>query len=80
MNEGRRLLVPPPDVPGLAFRSFRGETDYPGMVRVINAACRADDIERVESVEAMAGLAFKSSCAAAVLLTQRLIGAKSFRD
>ena len=33
-----------------------------------------------DAVTAMAGLSFKSSCATAVLLTQRLIGAKSFQD
>ena len=33
-----------------------------------------------ETVDAMAGLAFKSSRAAAVLLGQRLIGVKSFQD
>lgn len=39
---------------------------------------RADEVG--ETVDAMAGLAFKSSCAAAVLLSQRLIGVKSFQD
>ena len=33
-----------------------------------------------DAVRAMAGLAFKSSRAAAVLLSQRLIGAKAFQD
>jgi sulfopyruvate decarboxylase alpha subunit len=33
-----------------------------------------------ETVDAMAGLAFKSSRAAAVLLSQRLVGVKAFQD
>ena len=41
--------------------------------------CKKPD-EVGEAVTAMAGLSFKSSCATAVLLTQRLIGAKSFQD
>ena len=39
---------------------------------------RAEDAG--ETVAAMAGLAFKAQCATAVLLSQRLIGAKSFAD
>ncbi len=57
----------------------RAVPDMLAAVDVEIARCRHGG-EVAESVEAMAGLAFKSSCAAAVLLTQRLIGAKSFRD
>jgi len=57
----------------------RAAPDVLAAVGVEIARCkRAGEV--AESVEAMAGLAFKSSCAAAVLLTQRLIGAKSFQD
>ncbi len=48
-------------------------------VGVRTARCEKPD-EVAETVEAMAGLSFKSNCATAVLLTQRLIGAKSFQD
>ena len=40
-----------PDVPGLAFRGFRGEADYPVMLSVIEASKAADDIERTDSLE-----------------------------
>jgi sulfopyruvate decarboxylase alpha subunit len=39
---------------------------------------RAEEIS--ESVNAMLGLAYKSNCATAVLLSQRLIGAKNFKE
>ena len=39
---------------------------------------RAEEIS--ESVNAMLGLAYKSYCATAVLLSQRLIGAKNFKE
>lgn len=40
-----------PQIPGLAFRHFRGAEDYPKMVAVIAASAEADKIERVDSVE-----------------------------
>lgn len=43
-----------PAVPGLAFRRFRGETDYPKMVAVIAGSARPDQIERVDTVEQVA--------------------------
>ena len=43
-----------PAVPGLVFRRFRGESDYPPMVAVIEASVEADRIERVETVESIA--------------------------
>ncbi len=43
-----------PAVPGLIFRRFRGESDYPAMVEVVAASARADKIERVDNVERVA--------------------------
>ncbi len=43
-----------PSIPGLVFRRFRGETDYPHMVAVIDGSKGEDQIERVQSVEDMA--------------------------
>ena len=40
-----------PALPGLTFRNFRGETDFPAMVAVISGSKDADRIERVDSVE-----------------------------
>jgi mycothiol synthase len=41
-------------IPGLTFRKFRGESDYPHMVAVISGSKDADQIERVDSVEDVA--------------------------
>ena len=42
---------------------------------------RCDKIEEIsDAVSAMLGLAYKSNCISAVLLSQRLIGAKSFKE
>jgi hypothetical protein len=30
-----------PTIPGLVFRRFRGESDYPGMVAILNASAHA---------------------------------------
>ncbi len=43
-----------PAVPGLAFRGFRGEADYPGMLAAINASKVADQIERSDTLEDVA--------------------------
>jgi mycothiol synthase len=40
-----------PAVTGLSFRLFQGEGDFRHMARIINAAKRADGIERTDSVE-----------------------------
>lgn len=40
-----------PVIAGLGFRLFQGDTDFPHMVRIINAAKRADGMERSDSVE-----------------------------
>lgn len=43
-----------PDIPGLTFRHFRGESDYPAMVAVIQGSKDADGIERADTVEDVA--------------------------
>lgn len=40
-----------PEVPGLAFRGFRGEVDYPSMLAVIEASKEVDGTERTDSLE-----------------------------
>jgi ribosomal protein S18 acetylase RimI-like enzyme len=39
------------DVPGLIFRGFRGEEDYPHILTVINASKLADQVERSDTLE-----------------------------
>jgi GNAT superfamily N-acetyltransferase len=51
MTEDRILLPEAPDIPGLAFRHFRGESDYPRMVAAITASAEADKNERADTVE-----------------------------
>jgi GNAT superfamily N-acetyltransferase len=47
-----RILLPDaPSIPGLAFRRFCGEPDFPHMVAVISGSKEADQIERVDTVE-----------------------------
>lgn len=43
-----------PPVPGLVFRGFQGEEDYPMMLAAINASKVADQIERSETLEDLA--------------------------
>jgi len=40
-----------PDIPGLVFRRFRGPSDYPKMVAVLEGSKEADQIEEVDNVE-----------------------------
>lgn len=40
-----------PQISGLSFRGFQGESDYPKMVAVIQGSKDADQIERVDEVE-----------------------------
>lgn len=48
VQAAERLDVPgAPDVPGLAFRRFRGEADYQTMIDVITACQPVDNIEQV---------------------------------
>jgi mycothiol synthase len=54
-NTNGNIVMPgAPAVPGLAFRLFHGEADYPAMVAVIAGSKEADQIERTESVEEIA--------------------------
>ena len=46
-----RFLADSPDVPGLVFRGFRGEEDFPHIARILNDACAADGVDRVERTE-----------------------------
>jgi mycothiol synthase len=39
------------DIPGLAFRGFRGEEDFPAMLRVIRLCGEVDGLERSENLE-----------------------------
>lgn len=41
-------------IPGLTFRNFRGESDYPGMLDVILTSAAADQIERHDTLEEIA--------------------------
>ena len=47
-------LIDVPDVPGLIFRGFQGETDYPKMLAVISGSKNADKIERTDTLEDVA--------------------------
>jgi hypothetical protein len=40
-----------PPIPGLTFRRFRGEADYPVMVSILDACNVADDYEYINTVE-----------------------------
>ena len=44
------LLPTPPDVPGLWFRTYRGETDLPAIVELLRAADEANGEEMVASI------------------------------
>lgn len=60
MTEDRKSTGPPLDVPGappisrLAFRRFRGETDYPIMVSMLDACNEVDRLEYINTVEEIA--------------------------
>jgi mycothiol synthase len=45
------ILPDAPRIPGLHFRNFQGESDFPGMVEIFNAANLADREERVNTLE-----------------------------
>ena len=40
-----------PKIPGLVFRGFQGEADYPDMLKVINTCMQADKIKHINSLE-----------------------------
>jgi ribosomal protein S18 acetylase RimI-like enzyme len=44
-------LLDAPDIPGLTFRAFRGESDYPGMVAVFEASKDVDRFDWVITVD-----------------------------
>lgn len=46
-------LAGAPLIPGIAFREFRGEADYPSMLAVIEGSKEADGIERTDNLENM---------------------------
>ena len=52
-NDSVRVLEKP-SIPGLIFRRFRGNADYPSMLSVLEGAKAADGIERSETVEDIA--------------------------
>ena len=54
MSERWYLRATPPDVSGLLLRGFLGEEDFAPMTAVLNAACAADGVDRVETVDDMA--------------------------
>jgi ribosomal protein S18 acetylase RimI-like enzyme len=50
-----KIRVPEaPEIEGLSFRGFRGETDYPHMLAVIEGSKEVDQIERTETLEDLA--------------------------
>lgn len=55
MAETAFITVPgAPAISGLAFRRFRGEADYPTMVRVLNACNAADGLDYINTAEEIA--------------------------
>ncbi|MGB7061364.1 MAG: GNAT family N-acetyltransferase [Candidatus Zixiibacteriota bacterium] len=48
------VLPDAPAIPGLTFRRFRGEQDYPAMAAVVNESRKADQIDHTDSVEDIA--------------------------
>jgi mycothiol synthase len=48
------VLPDAPVIPGLTFRRFRGEEDFPAMAAVVNESNKADQIDHTESVEDIA--------------------------
>lgn len=47
-------VIQAPQVPGLSFRQFTGEEDYPGMLAVYKAAMTQDGIEASDTLEQLA--------------------------
>jgi ribosomal protein S18 acetylase RimI-like enzyme len=45
------LLSEAPAIPGLTFRGFAGESDFPKMLAVIEASKHADKVERTDSLD-----------------------------
>jgi ribosomal protein S18 acetylase RimI-like enzyme len=56
-------VLQPPDIRGLRFRTWAGEEDFPGMIDVIDAAKRVDNVERADTVATLAsGYAHLTNC------------------
>jgi mycothiol synthase len=55
LNNDLLTVDRPPAIPGLAFRRFRGPSDYPRMAAAIQASADADKIERADTAEDIAG-------------------------
>lgn len=51
LKQERIVLPYSPDLPGLIFRGFQGESDYPKMLDLINASKVVDQIERTDTLE-----------------------------
>lgn len=54
VTTGRITLPDAPAIPGLVYRQFRGESDYPEMLAVIHGSKDIDGIERSETLEDIA--------------------------
>ena len=55
MDEEQSIHMPrAPAIPGLAFRRFRGEADYPLMVVILDACNAADGLEFINTVDEVA--------------------------
>jgi mycothiol synthase len=48
------VLADAPPIPGLSFRRFRGEKDYPAMVAVVAGSNQADQLDHTDTVENVA--------------------------
>ncbi|HKJ27107.1 MAG TPA: GNAT family N-acetyltransferase [Anaerolineales bacterium] len=44
-------IQPPQEIPGLIFRHFRGDEDYPSMLKTYKLSMEADKLEAAESLE-----------------------------
>jgi ribosomal protein S18 acetylase RimI-like enzyme len=64
LDEQATIVVPgAPAIPGLAFRRFRGEADYPILVAILNACDAADGIDYVSTLEEIEHLfAYLKNC------------------
>lgn len=54
LQKNHIILVDAPQIARLSFRGFRGESDFPKMVAVIQGSKEVDKIERVDTVEDVA--------------------------
>ncbi len=63
MNDDSISLLNAPSIPGLNFRHFRGESDFPKMVKAIEASYDTDKVEQVYTVEELSNsYAHLSNC------------------